>query len=100
MRIAAPPTSHSCFYGVDTPEREELLASQMSVDEMAEHINVDSLAFISLDGLYRAMGESGRHSLRPQYCDACFTGQYPTRLSDREDKPSAQLSLLKELKRA
>ena len=60
MRIAAPPTSHSCFYGIDTPERGELLASKLDVEGMARHIGVDSLAFTSIDGLYRAMGEAGR----------------------------------------
>jgi len=97
MRIAAPPTTHSCFYGIDTPEREELLASALDVDGMARHIDVDSLAFISLDGLYRAMGEAGRDAERPQYCDACFTGDYPIRLRDHEDDAPAQLSLLAEL---
>ncbi len=96
MRIAAPPTTHSCFYGVDTPEREELLASKMSVAEMGRYIGVDSLAFISLDGLYRAMGESGRDPGQPRFCDACFTGDYPTRLTDREGKVTRQLSLLAE----
>ena len=98
MRIAAPPTAHSCFYGIDTPAREELLAAQMDLDGMARHIGVDSLAFVSLDGLYRAMGEAGRDDKAPQYCDACFTGDYPTRLSDREENEQpAQLTLLAEL---
>ncbi len=98
MRIAAPPTAHSCFYGIDTPQREELLASALDIDGMARHIDVDSLAFISLDGLYRAMGEDGRNAELPQYCDACFTGEYPIRLSDFEDSDApAQLSLLAEL---
>jgi len=98
MRIAAPPTSYSCFYGIDTPEREELLASRMTVPQMAEHIGVDSLAFISMDGLYRAMGENGRDNDSPQFCDACFTGDYPTRLTDHEEAaPVHQLSLLAEL---
>ncbi len=98
MRIAAPPTAHPCFYGIDTPQREELLAAQMDVAAMAEHIGVDSLSFISIDGLYRAMGEPGRDPEEPQYCDACFTGAYPTRLSDHEgsDIPK-QLTLLAEL---
>ncbi|MEM7222459.1 MAG: amidophosphoribosyltransferase [Pseudomonadota bacterium] len=98
MRIASPPTTHSCFYGIDTPKRKELLAANMSVEEMAGHIGVDSLAYISLDGLYRAMGEQGRDTKSPQYCDACFTGDYPTRLADREDRQEdAQLTLLAEL---
>ena len=97
MRIAAPPTTQSCFYGIDTPQREELLASRFDVAGMAEHIGVDSLAFISLDGLYRAMGQPGRDSEQPQYCDACFTGAYPTRLTDLADNNPGQLSLLAEL---
>ncbi len=98
MRIAAPPTSHSCFYGIDTPESSELLASRMSVEKMAEHIGVDSLAFISMDGLYRAMGEAGRDNEAPQFCDACFTGDYPTRLTDHAEPAAVpQLSLLAEL---
>jgi len=95
MRIASPPTTHSCFYGVDTPKRQDLLAARMSVDEMAKLIGVDSLAFISIDGLYRAMGEAGRDAESPQYCDACFTGDYPIALTDQEGgADSAQLSLL------
>ncbi len=98
MRIAAPPTAYPCFYGIDTPSREELMASQMSVEEMAQHIGVDSLAFITIDGLYRAMGESARDDAEPQYCDACFTGEYPIPLVDQEGgNASAQLSLLTEL---
>jgi len=97
MRIASPPTTHSCFYGVDTPERSKLLASSMDTEAMARYIGVDSLAFISMDGLYRAVGEQARNAGQPQYCDACFTGEYPTRLTDHEDgdKPQ-QLSLLAE----
>jgi amidophosphoribosyltransferase len=97
MRIASPPTRHSCFYGVDTPERAKLLAAQMSVAEMADYIKVDSLAFLSIDGLYRALGEEARDAERPQHCDACFTGAYPTHLTDQEDvAPGDQLSLLGE----
>jgi amidophosphoribosyltransferase len=95
MRIASPPTTHSCFYGVDTPEREKLLAARMSIEEMGKLIGVDTLAFISIDGLYRAMGEARREPNAPQYCDACLTGEYPIRLADREDGNAApQLSLL------
>ena len=94
MRIASPPTRHSCFYGVDTPERAKLLAARMTVDEMAKFINADSLAFISVDGMYRALGEPGRIPGRPSHCDACFTGEYPTPLTDHEEVD--QLALLKE----
>ena len=97
MRIASPPTRHSCFYGVDTPERAKLLAAQMNVAEMADYINADSLAFVSIDGLYRALGEGERDEAQPQQCDACFTGDYPTRLTDHEEsEPADQLALLAE----
>lgn len=97
MRIASPPTRHSCFYGVDTPERAKLLAAQMNVAEMNDYIKADSLAFVSIDGLYRALGEQDRDEVQPQYCDACFTGAYPTRLTDQEDLESPdQLALLAE----
>ena len=93
MRIASPPTKHSCFYGVDTPERAKLLAAQMSVEAMRDYINADSLAFISIDGLYRALGDS-RDPAAPQRCDACFTGDYPTTLTDVGGKDSGSLSLV------
>ena len=95
MRIASPPTGHSCFYGVDTPERSKLLAAQMDVPGMAEFIQADSLAFVSIDGLYRAVGESGRNAACPTHCDACFSGEYPTSLTDLADREgdSGQLSL-------
>jgi amidophosphoribosyltransferase len=90
MRIASPPTTNPCFYGVDTPEKSKLLASRMSVEEMREFIRVDSLAFISIDGLYRAVGEERRNPAAPQYCDACFTGAYPTRLTDQSSLGEAR----------
>ncbi|SDD98375.1 amidophosphoribosyltransferase [Ruegeria marina] len=87
FRIASPPTAWPCFYGVDTPEREKLLAATMTEDEMREHLGVDSLKFISLDGLYRAVGEiQGRDKACPQYCDACFSGEYPVTPSDMIEK--------------
>lgn len=92
MRIASPPTSWSCFYGVNTPERSKLLAANMSVDEMCKFIGADSLAFLSIDGLYRAMNEEKRLNM-PQYCDACFTGDYPIEPSNKHNKTiSSQLS--------
>jgi amidophosphoribosyltransferase len=84
MRVSSPPTTHSCFYGIDTPVREKLLAFRHDVNAMAKLIGVDSLAFVSLDGLYRALGEKRRNADHPQYCDACFTGDYPVRLTDHE----------------
>jgi amidophosphoribosyltransferase len=95
MYIASPPTTDPCFYGVDTPDKDQLLASKMSVEDMAGYIGADSLKFISMDGLYRAVGEKKRNNQSPQYCDACFSGEYPTSLTDNaasdDDK---QFSLL------
>ena len=96
MRISSPPTTHSCFYGIDTPERSKLLAARHNVEEMAALIGADSLAFISIDGLYRALNHAGRNPDRPQYCDACFTGEYPIPLPDMIDNDTRQLSLLSE----
>ena len=96
MRISSPPTTHSCFYGIDTPERSKLLAATHSVEEMAKLIGVDSLSYISLDGLYRALGKGGRDPAHPYYCDACFTGDYPIALPDQTDNSDRQLSLLTE----
>jgi amidophosphoribosyltransferase len=96
MRISSPPTTHSCFYGIDTPERGELLAARHTVEAMAEQIGADSLAFISIDGLYRALGQPERDPARPHYCDACFTGDYPIALPDQADNSERQLSLLEE----
>jgi amidophosphoribosyltransferase len=94
MRIASPPTMHSCFYGVDTPERSKLLAAKMDVDAMRDFIQADSLAFVSIDGLYRAVGSEQRNSTCPQFCDACFTGEYPTTLTDHDDVDNqAELTL-------
>jgi len=97
MRIASPPTTHSCYYGVDTPDRDELLAATRDVETMRQHIGVDSLAFLSMDGMYRAMGLTGRDNTQPQYCDACFSGDYAIQLTDHEDHAlPSQLSLLAE----
>jgi amidophosphoribosyltransferase len=97
MRIASPPITHSCFYGVDTPERSELLAAQNNLESIARIIGVDSLAFLSLDGLYRATGAGRRDERQPAFCDACFSGEYPTLLADLGDgSASDQLSLMLE----
>ncbi len=87
FRIASPPTAWPCFYGVDTPERSKLLAATMTEEEMRVWIGIDSLRFISLDGLYRAVGEAGgRDPKAPRYCDACFSGEYPVAPSDMIEK--------------
>ncbi|MEO0462017.1 MAG: amidophosphoribosyltransferase [Pseudomonadota bacterium] len=96
FRIASPPAMWPDFYGVDMPTRGELLAAQMSEEEMRKFVGVESLRFISIDGLYRAVGEDmGRNDEAPRYHDAVFTGDYPTRLTDCEmaEAEAAQLSL-------
>ncbi len=95
FRVASPPTGHGCYYGVDTPERSKLLAGRMDLAAMREFIQADSLAFVSIDGLYRAVGLNGRNAANPQYCDACFTGEYPTSLTDNAnvEAEDAQLKL-------
>src|ERR687889_1734139 len=95
MRVSSPPTTHSCHYGIDTPERAKLMAAQHDLAEMARIIGVDSLAFLSLDGLYRALGKPGRDPARPGFCDACFTGDYAIPLTDAMGNAAdRQLSLL------
>ena len=89
MRISSPPTKHSCYYGIDTPEENELLAHTHSIEQMREFIGVDSLAFVSLDGLYRALGEAGRDHKAPQHCDACFSGDYAIELTDQNPSPKS-----------
>ncbi|HKJ84389.1 MAG TPA: amidophosphoribosyltransferase [Mariprofundaceae bacterium] len=86
MRISSPPTKHSCYYGIDTPDAEELMANKMTVEEMCKVIGADSLAFVSFDGMYRAVGKP-----RSVHCDACFSGEYPVAI---EGPRSPQLSLL------
>lgn len=97
MRIASPPTAFSCFYGIDTPSTGELLAHRMSSDEIAAYVGADSIAYITTDGLYRAMGEAKRNGDLPQFCDACFTGDYPVELTDEINcQTGAAVSSLKE----
>jgi amidophosphoribosyltransferase len=97
LRIASPPTKHSCFYGVDTPERTKLLAHKLDLGGMTDFIHADSLAFVSIDGLYKALGKAKRADIRPNYCDACFTGDYPTTLTDHDDSAQVdQFALLAE----
>jgi amidophosphoribosyltransferase len=84
MRIACPPTTDSCFYGIDTPSKEKLLASHMSTEEICKFIGADSLSYLSVDSLYKAVANAKRDNANPQYCDACFTGDYPVELKDKK----------------
>ena len=95
MRISSPPIKYPDFYGIDTPTISELIASSKSVEEIRKLLKLDSLHFLSLDGLYKSMGHKSRDKNNPQYTDHCFTGEYPTKLVDRDEGALAnQLSLL------
>ena len=98
FRIASPPITHPDYYGIDTPERDKLLAATHDLEGMRKFIGADSLAFLSVDGIYRAMGLPGRDPVRPQFTDHCFTGDYPTALTDlaAQEASPRQLSLLAE----
>jgi amidophosphoribosyltransferase len=98
FRIASPPITHSDYYGIDTPERDKLLAATHDLAGMRSFIGADSLAFLSVEGIYRAMGHDHRDPVRPQFTDHCFTGDYPTALTDHSarEAPPRQLSLLAE----
>jgi amidophosphoribosyltransferase len=98
FRLASPPILYPDYYGIDLPDRGGLLAATHSVEEMRDIIGADSLAFLSIDGMYRAMGHPGRDPANPKFADHCFTGAYPTHLTDQsvvEPQPR-QLSLLAE----
>jgi amidophosphoribosyltransferase len=98
FRIASPPITHPDYYGIDTPERDKLLAATHDLEGMRQFIGADSLAFLSVDGIYRAMGYDKRDPIRPQFTDHCFTGDYPTPLTDQSAQQAGprQLSLLAE----
>ena len=98
FRISSPPIKHPDYYGIDTPDAEKLLAATYDLEGMRQFIGADSLAFLSVDGIYRAMGFPGRDNARPQFTDHCFTGDYPTPLSDLTAQQASprQLSLLAE----
>jgi len=96
FRIASPPITYPDFYGIDTPEREKLLAATHDLEGMRQYIGADSLAFLSIGGLYRAMGEESRHEACPQYTDHCFTGDYPTSLTDLAIAGPRRLAMLAE----
>lgn len=97
LLIASPPITHPDYYGIDTPARENLLAATHSLEEMRALIGADSLEFLSIDGVYRALGVARRDPHAPQFTDHCFTGDYPTPLTDRKNcRVDQHLSLLAE----
>jgi amidophosphoribosyltransferase len=99
FRSASPPIKFPDFYGIDMPTLDQLMAAQMTIEEMRKQLGVDSLGFLSVEGLYWAMGENGRNAENPQFTDHAFTGDYPTPLLDHSLERSGkdiQLSLLAE----
>lgn len=98
FRVSSPPIKHPDYYGIDTPDADKLLAATHDVESIRQFIGADSLAFLSVDGIYRAMGLPGRDPVKPQFTDHCFTGDYPTPLTDQsmQDPGQKQLSLLAE----
>ena len=96
IRVASPMIFHPDFYGIDTPDADKLLANQYAnVEDMAKFIGVDSLAFLSINGLYRAVGGEDRNNARPQFTDHYFTGDYPTRLLDQNGEAmGSKISML------
>ena len=88
LRIASPPIKYPDYYGVDTPDQNELLASKLDIEEMQKFINATTLKFLSVEGLYKSMGYEKRNSSYPQFTDHCFTGQYPVEPIDASDKNS------------
>ena len=95
MRISSPPIKFPDYYGIDTPKTEELIASTHTIEEMKKILKLDSLHFLSIKGLYKSMGYADRNNKDPQFTDHCFTGDYPTELTDKDEGIlSSQLSLL------
>ena len=95
MKISSPPIKYPDYYGIDTPSKDELIAAYSSIDDIKKKLGLNSLQFLSINGLYKAMGHSKRNNDNPQYTDHCFTGDYPTELVDRDSgNLSKQLSLL------
>ncbi len=97
MRISSPPIKYPDYYGIDTPEEKALLAATHTLEEMRSFIGVTSLAFLSVEGIYKSVGMPGRNAALPQFTDHCFTGDYPTHLTDMAgESRKQQLSLLAE----
>ena len=92
VRISCPEWIASCYYGIDTPASSELLAANIDLTEMTRFLQVDSLKFLDIDGLYRSLGEKSRNNGCPQFCDACFTGDYPVSPADTGDCASQILN--------
>jgi amidophosphoribosyltransferase len=85
FRVASPPTTHPCFYGIDTPERSQLIASTHSTEEIGKYITADTVSYLTIDGLREAVGAEINDG-SSGFCEACFTGEYPIPLGDEEQR--------------
>ena len=94
MRISSPPITHPDFYGIDTPDQDKLLAATKTLEEMRTYMGADTLAFLSVEGIYKAMGYEGRDAAHPQFTDHCFTGEYPTQAQGPRRSAAAEAALL------
>ncbi len=92
MRISSPPTKFSCYYGIDTPMREELIANSLTTDEIRKYITSDSLGYLSMEGVMSAVQAARKVNGKEHFCNACFTGKYPVELTDQKSK-TKQLGL-------
>ena len=92
MRISSPPTKFSCYYGIDTPVKEELIANSLESDEIRKYITSDSLGYLSLEGVMSAVEAAKKLNGKEHFCNACFTGKYPVELTDQKTK-TKQLGL-------
>jgi len=90
QRLSSPPMIGPCYYGIDTPTRAELIASSLGVEEIRQHIGADSLGYLSVEGVRKAIGDTG-----DEFCMACFTDQYPVAIP--EESPARQLTLFQEM---
>jgi len=95
MIVASPPTISPCFYGVDTPDKSNLVAANYEIEEVRKMIDADSLQYLSIDGLYKAILKTNRDNKNPQYCDACFSEDYPIRLVDKEGRETPLFDFMK-----
>jgi len=86
MRISSPPTKFSCYYGIDTPVKEELIANSLNTEEIRKYITSDSLGYLSLEGVMSAVEVSRKANGKEHFCNACFTGKYPVELTDKKTK--------------
>ena len=86
LKIASPPIKYPDYYGINTPDKDELLASKLDLKGMQIFINAKTLQFLSIEGLYKSLGYKERNSSYPQFTDHCFTGEYPIKPIDVNDK--------------